>query len=120
MANAKFLRKNQTDVERRLWYVLRNRQLSGYKFRRQHPFLPYVVDFVCLECKLVIEVDGGQHADTATQDKVRTIFLQDLGYRVLRFWNNEVIENLDGVLTVILAALVNPSPQPSPLEGARE
>ena len=120
MANAKSLRKNQTDVERRLWYALRNRQLSGYKFRRQHPISPYVVDFVCLEYKLVVEVDGGQHADAVTQDTARTVFLEGLGYRVLRFWNNEVLENLEGMLTVILAALLSPSPQPSPPEGARE
>ena len=120
MVSAQFLRKNQTDVERRLWDALRNRQLSDYKFRRQHPISPYAVDFVCLESKVVVEVDGGQHADRVEQDMALTVFLESLGYRVLRFWNNEVNENLEGVLMVILTALVSPSPQPSPPEGARE
>ena len=110
MANAKSLRKNQTDDEKRLWYALCNRQLSGYKFRRQHPISPYVVDFVCLECKLAVEVDGGQHADTVTHDMTRTLFLEGLGYRVLRFWNNEVLSNIEPVKNAIWNELNNPSP----------
>lgn len=116
------LRKEATDVERKLWAALRNRQLNGYKFRFQASIGPYVVDFLCAEKRLVIELDGGQHSDEA--DLRRTAFLERDGYVVQRFWNNEVIENFDGVLeriSVRLAALpafhVRPSPNPLPLAG---
>ena len=108
---AKQLRENQTDVERLLWFSLRDRQLDDYKFRRQSPIGEYVVDFVCAECKLVVEIDGGQHAVQKTRDNRRSAWLEGPGYRVIRFWNNDVIENLDGVLEVILAAL-NQTPSP--------
>lgn len=98
---AKTLRKNQTDVEQLLWRQLRNRQLCQQKFRRQFPVDPYIVDFVCLELKLIIELDGGQHADQIEYDEKRSLFLGQRGFKVLRFWNNDVIENMEGVLEVI-------------------
>jgi very-short-patch-repair endonuclease len=99
------LRTNSTDAEKRLWQALRNRQLQGYKFRRQHSIPPYVVDFVCLEHRLIIELDGGQHAEAEGYDARRTIFLKELGYKVLRFWNNELFENTQGVLERVLEQL---------------
>jgi very-short-patch-repair endonuclease len=94
-----------TDAERKLWRLLRLRQVSGHKFRRQVPLGRYIADFVCHEARLVIEVDGGQHDSAAPLETERTAFLQHEGYRVLRFWNNEVLANLDGVYDVIVAAL---------------
>lgn len=94
--NARLLRKDMTDVERLLWSRLRGEQL-GVKFRRQHPFLNYVLDFVCLELKLVVELDGSQHADAISYDEERTKRLNDADYVVLRFWNNQVIEELENV-----------------------
>jgi len=110
-----------TDAERLLWRHLRNRELGGYKFRRQRPIGPYIVDFVCLEKKIVIEVDGGQHAGQVELDSKRSDYLKEKGYRVLRFWNNEVLQATESVLTVILSSLDGsaPSPLPSP-QGARE
>ncbi|MEA1901141.1 MAG: endonuclease domain-containing protein [Thermodesulfobacteriota bacterium] len=99
------LRKNMTDAERLLWQHLRNRELGGYKFRRQRPIGPYIVDFVCLEKKLVVEVDGGQHAGQIELDAERSDYLKKKGYRVLRFWNNEVLKETESVLTVILLSL---------------
>ncbi len=92
-----------TDVEHVLWNALRGRQLGGFKFRRQATIGRYVIDFLCIERMLVVELDGGQHSDTA--DAPRTAFLEADGYRVIRFWNHEVVENLDGVLASILASL---------------
>lgn len=102
---ARQLRKNSTDAERRLWRAIRDRQLDGAKFRRQTPLPPYVGDFVCFEHRLVIELDGGQHAEQERQDRRRTVVLAGRGYRVLRFWNNEVMKNLDGVLESIRLTL---------------
>ena len=107
------LRAGQTDAEQRLWQQLRDRQLDGFKFRRQHGIGTYIVDFICIEAKLIVEVDGGQHADQAGYDAKRTAWLAASDYRVMRFWNNEVLENLEGVLEAIRSGLV-PSPQPSP------
>lgn len=107
---AKQLRRNQTDVEKMLWHRLRNRQVNGCKFRRQHRIGKYVVDFVCPEKLLVVELDGGQHDEQASQDAARTVVLSTKGYRVLRFWNNEVNENIDGVLEAIRLELERPSP----------
>lgn len=101
---ARNLRTHSTDAERLIWYRVRGGRLAGLKFRRQHPCGPYVADFVCEEKSLVIEIDGGQHASHAARDMKRTKFLEAQGYRVLRFWNNEVLGNLDGVLEVILRA----------------
>ena len=108
---ARALRRRMTDAERRIWYFLRGRHLADFKFRRQHPIGPYVVDFVCLEQKLVIELDGGQHASDPN-DLRRDAFLQRQGYRVLRFWNNEALNHTAAVCESILrAASVTPSPR---------
>ncbi len=98
---AKSLRRRPTDPEKRLWTRLRKRQLRGLRFRRQRPIGPYVVDFCCLEPKLIIEVDGGQHGRQVQEDGRRTRLLQQSGYRVVRFWNHEVLQNLNGVMTQI-------------------
>ena len=92
------LRRGMTDAERRLWGALRLQQVGGHKFRRQHPFGDYILDFVCLERRLVIEVDGGQHQEMQEEDQARTEVLEKAGFRVLRFWNNEVLEQLDSVM----------------------
>ena len=110
---ARILRQNQTEAEKRLWYRLKNRGLGGWKFRRQHAIGPYFADFACIEAALVVEIDGGQHQGRREQDDVRTAFLEGAGYRVLRFWNNDVLSNTDGVLQSVLEAL-SPSPLPSP------
>ena len=98
----KSLRINQTDAENRLWFHLRSRKFHGWKFRRQHILQGYIVDFVCLERKLVIELDGGQHADQEIYDNRRTQVLEKDGFKVIRFWNNDVLTNLEGVLETIL------------------
>ena len=113
--NAKPLRRDLTDAERKLWRLLRGTQL-GMKFRRQHPYLNYVLDFVCLDATLVIEIDGSQHSES-TRDVERDHVLAAAGFRVLRFWNNEVLEKTDAVMEAIYFALT-PSPPPAPpLEG---
>jgi very-short-patch-repair endonuclease len=113
------LRRDQPDAERQLWMRLRNRQLEGHKFRRQHPIPPYIADFVCIEKALIVELDGGQHLEFAKKDEARTRFLESKGYRVIRFWNNEVLTQTDAVLEVILAKLDAPHPALSPPRGAR-
>ena len=107
IARARDLRVSSTDAEKKLWHQLRDRQLLGFKFRRQQPFKHCFLDFVCEEQKLVIELDGGQHneAPNLRRDAVRTASLEEAGWRVLRFWNNEVNENIEGVLEVIAQAL---------------
>jgi very-short-patch-repair endonuclease len=105
---ARELRSGMTDAERRLWSALRDRRLQGYKFRRQHPLGPFVADFACVEHRLVIEVDGGQHSESKS-DLRRTEWLNQRGWRVLRFWNNDVLANTEGVQDAILRVLV-PSP----------
>jgi adenine-specific DNA-methyltransferase len=112
-----------TDVERTLWFAVRDRRLGGFKFRRQATIGTYVVDFLCVEAWLVVELDGGQH--NQERDARRTRFIEERGYRVIRFWNNEVIETLEGVLETIHGALVEavpeerrrPSPNPLPQAG---
>ncbi len=101
---ARQLRAGQTDAERRLWAALRDRRLIGYKFRRQRPIGPFIVDFVCIERKLIVEADGGQHADNDRDDS-RTVWLEKRGWRVIRFWNNEILTNTNGVIETIAAAL---------------
>jgi very-short-patch-repair endonuclease len=101
----KNLRKNQTDAEAVLWRHLRNRQLGGFKFRRQHSFPPYIVDFVCIEKRLVVELDGGQHANATEADERRTKFLEHKGFSVVRFWNNDALGNTEAVLERILELL---------------
>jgi very-short-patch-repair endonuclease len=100
---SRHLRRNATTAEQRLWYRLRSRALLGMKFVRQEPIGAYIVDLVCREHRLVVEIDGGQHA-ASKRDSIRDQWLRDRGYRVLRFWNNEV-ENIDGVLETIASAL---------------
>ena len=115
IARARNLRSNMTQAERRLWYHLRNRRFDGWKFRRQVSLGDYVVDFICASARLIIEVDGGQHMERSEADVTRTAWLNSQGYRVLRFWNNDVLGNLEGVAVVITQALNDsPSPRPSP------
>ena len=104
VGTARRLRRNSTDAEMKLWLALRDRRLDGHKFVRQKAIEPFIADFVCRDRKLVIEVDGGQHSENLG-DRSRDASLNADGYRVLRFWNNDVLTNLDGVLTVILATL---------------
>ena len=98
------LRREMTDVERRFWSAVRDRRLEGFKFRRQATIGRYVVDFLCVEARLIVELDGGQH-DVA-RDAVRTAFLEGEGYRVLRFWNSDVVENFEGVMERVRLVLV--------------
>jgi very-short-patch-repair endonuclease len=108
---ARQLRRNMTDAEQKLWQCLRGRQLAGCRFRRQHPVGPYIVDFACLEKQLLIEVDGGQHNGSRT-DTRRDAFLRGKGFAMMRFWNNDVLENLEGVCDVILRHLGDTHPHP--------
>ena len=109
-SRARALRSSSTDAELKLWGMLRSRQVDGHKFVRQFPIGPYFADFACREAALVIELDGGQHADNP-RDEVRTAFLNAEGYSVLRFWNEDVVSNIDGVRDAILRTLaLNPSP----------
>jgi very-short-patch-repair endonuclease len=119
---AKSLRKSSTDAELLLWRYLRNRSFGGVKFRRQQPFGPYIFDFISLSDRLIIELDGGHHNLEAekVRDKVRDKFIEDEGFRVVRFWNNDLTDNIEGVLESIRLVLLNedsPSPRPSPPEG---
>ncbi len=104
---ARYLRKASTDTENHLWYYLRGRRLSRYKFKRQVPIGNYIIDFVCLYKKLIIELDGGQHAKAHSYDEKRTVFLESQGYKLLRFWNNEVLTETETVLDVIYHELHN-------------
>ena len=113
---ARALRNNPTDAERFLWRQLRFWQLDGHKFRRQQPLGKYIVDFVCLERRLIIELDGGQHAEHGEYDAERDAWLRDQGFSVLRFWNDEVLKNIESVKERIYEKLkstpfLNPSPQ---------
>jgi very-short-patch-repair endonuclease len=121
---AKRLRRDQTDAERVLWLRLRDRRLEGLKFKRQVPIEHYIVDFCCAEARLIIELDGGQHATRMTEDAARTRVLEAFGYLVLRFWNNDVLQNTDGVLEEIVSVATQhrsgpPHPDPLP-DGERE
>ena len=122
LTKAQRLRREMTNAERKLWGLLRNRQLEGAKFRRQQPIGPFIADFVCQESRLVVEADGCQHAESIS-DTRRTAFLESKGYRVLRFWNGDILNNLDGVAQVIACALSIPHParalreSPSPSRG---
>ncbi len=110
-ARSRSLRRNATDAENALWYRLRARALKGYKFVRQEPIGPYIVDLICRERRLIIEVDGGQHMDNM-RDAARDQWLADHNYRVLRFWNNDVLKNIMGVLETITTALAEEPPHP--------
>jgi very-short-patch-repair endonuclease len=121
---AKRLRRHQTDAERTLWFRLRDRRLDGWKFKRQVPVDRFVVDFLCADARLIIEVDGGQHATRIAQDDERTRALEATGYLIMRFWNNDVLSNTDGVVETIAATLnqfgsIPPHPDPLP-NGERE
>jgi very-short-patch-repair endonuclease len=98
------LRATMTDAERRIWSLVRNRQLAGYKFRRQHPIGPFIADFVCIECRLIVELDGGQHAD-GLYDERRSAWLGKHGWRVVRFWNDAALGEAESVLQALLGAL---------------
>ena len=102
---ARKLRTNQTDAEAKIWRLVRAKQIEGLKFRRQHPIQQYIVDFICPERKLIIELDGGQHAQAIEYDEKRTQFLESKGYTVIRFWNNEVLTNIEGVYEVLIKHL---------------
>ena len=101
---ARQLRRNSTDAERRLWSALRDRRLEGYRFRRQYPIGSYIVDFACTRYRLIVEADGGQHADSDS-DHRRDAWLEGEGWRVLRFWNNDVLANTEGVVQTVLREL---------------
>jgi very-short-patch-repair endonuclease len=121
VATARKLRRDQTDAERALWFQLRDRRPRGLKFRRQAPVDRYVVDFLCADANLIVELDGGQHAQPADDDVRRTATLEARGYLVLRFWNNDVLQNLDGVLESIVDTLRPVPLHPNPLpNGERE
>ena len=105
ITNGRQLRQNMTPAEWRLWQYLRGKRLGGYRFRRQQPLGQYILDFVCVEAKLVIEIDGGQHTGQTAYDETRTQYLQNLGFTVIRFWNNEVLQQTHAVLTAILNKL---------------
>jgi very-short-patch-repair endonuclease len=113
---AKTLRRKATPHEHKLWQHLRSNRINGIKFRRQQTIGPYIVDFVCHQAKLIVELDGSQHALQAVQDADRTRWLESQGFQVLRFWNNDIDQNLEGVLTVILQHL-SPSPLPLSHQG---
>ena len=121
---ARQLRSRMTDAERKLWLALKDRRFENYKFRRQVPIGPYVADFVCFELRLIIEVDGGQHADSA-RDLVRDEWFASNEFRVVRYWNNDVLQNLQGVLENLVTVMSGPphpaarlrSPPPSPAGG---
>ena len=112
LASARGLRRRPTETEKRLWRLLRGRRFDGVKFRRQHPVGAYVVDFFCSDSKLVIELDGGGHGveEQANNDQHRTREIGRLGFRVLRIWNTDVMQNPEGVLERIAEALSTPSP----------
>jgi very-short-patch-repair endonuclease len=119
---ARSLRQSETEAERKLWFLLRNRQLGGLKFRRQHPIGPFVTDFCCTEAKLIVGLDGGHHALERRSDTTRTSYLEGQGYRVLRFWNDEALRDTGAVLQRIALSLGvydRPSPYPLP-RGERD
>src|SRR3954454_3926433 len=113
LARVRHLRRSGTEAEQRLWSALRNRRLEGFKFRRQMWIGPFIADFCCMEAKLVVEVDGSQHEERADDDRARSEALGKAGYRVLRFWNNQVTGELESVLTAIRTELLARVPSPS-------
>jgi len=103
--NARQLRKDASEAEKCFWNHVRNRRLNGYKFKRQVPIGNYIADFLCESAALIVEIDGGQHMEQTGYDNVRTNYLQSQGYTVMRFWNNDVLTNIEGVLTALTLAL---------------
>ena len=122
LVRAKQLRREMTIAERKLWGAIRGSRFEGAKFRREQPIGSFIADFVCQEHRLIIEADGSQHSDSRSDER-RTAFLESKGYRVLRFWNNDILNNLDGVAQVIAAAISTPHParaaheSPAPTRG---
>lgn len=114
---AKILRKKSTDTENLLWRHLRAKQMEGLKFRRQEAIGKYIVDFACYEKRIVIEVDGGQHSMMENEDNTRDQWLKDEGFKVLRFWNNEVLTNIEGILEVIRGTCLDHPPLAPPIKG---
>jgi len=115
LSTARRLRSCMTEAEKAFWLQLRDRRFTGFKFRRQFPVGPYFADFLCWQVKLIIELDGGQHAEQVVYDRQRTRFLEQQVFTVIRFWNNEISQNWEGVAQIILQHLQScPSPQPSP------
>lgn len=110
---ARHLRSSPTDAERVLWRHIRVRQVGDHKFRRQQPLGPYIVDFACLEKRLIIELDGGQHSSQTTYDSQRTAWLKSQGFQILRFWNNQVFEEIEAVKEVIRETLESAENTPS-------
>ena len=110
--HARTMRRISTDAEQKLWFLLRDRRLDGIKFRRQAPFKNYILDFVCFERKLVVEIDGGQHSDSG-KDQARDDFLRAEGFHVARYWNNDVLRNPEGVLIDLLDRLAASDPSPN-------
>ncbi len=113
---ARTLRRNQTDAEIRLWKLLRAKRLEGWKFRRQYPIGNYIVDFACPSARLIVEADGGQHAESP-YDARRDAWLASQGWRVIRFWNHHILNDTETVLTAVFDALSAPLPNPSPTRG---
>lgn len=113
ISNARHMRHEPTDAERKFWLAVRGRQFGGYKFKRQYPVVAYIADFVCLEQKLIVELDGGQHAQQAGYDAERTAYLQTQGFRVLRYWNDEFLRMPNVILEDVWRAL---NAAPSPVE----
>jgi very-short-patch-repair endonuclease len=112
-----------TEAEKKFWWMVRDRRLGGHKFKRQHPIGSYIADFTCLEAKLIVELDGGQHAEQQMYDAKRDAYFASLGFCVVRFWNGEFLNNQEAVADQLLALLdggKTPSPQHSPPEGERE
>jgi very-short-patch-repair endonuclease len=118
-STARQLRTRLTDAEQKLWQHIRGRQLMGFKFRRQAPIGKYIVDFVCFEQKLILELDGGQHAVQQNYDNARTEWLESQGFKVIRFWNNDVMNNIEGVKESIACNLATPHPGLPP-QGGKE
>ena len=126
---ARSLRRSMTGAEERLWFHLRGRRLLNAKFRRQYAIGPYIADFACVESKLVVELDGSQHVEQAGYDKKRDAYIEEQGFTILRFWNNDVLSKTDDVLEMI-ASHISPHPSasapgrfgetPSPVNGRRE
>jgi very-short-patch-repair endonuclease len=116
--NARSLRSDMTIAEHKFWQAIRGKQIEDCRFRRQHPVGPYIADFACIDKSLVIELDGEQHQDRITYDERRTAFLQAQGWQVLRFWNNDVLNNLDGVLAKVIEVLTAASPSQPPHRAA--
>ena len=111
------MRSAPTDAERAVWHLVRDRQIAGFRFRRQYPIGRYILDFVCIEQRVIVEVDGAHHAEQVAYDRARDHFFRRQGFRVLRFTDREALLERDGVREAILQALSCPPPQPSPMKG---